>query len=65
MSHRRYYPDDLCPIWPNKKKCYHTINEAIWTQKSMQAHWPMDTFEVFKCHHCKHWHVGRKREEIA
>ena len=65
MSHRRYFLHDLCPVWPNGKKCYHKVNLAVYACQCLAAKFPEDRFEVFKCSYCRHWHVGRGEKEVS
>lgn len=64
-AHRRYYRHGLCPVWPNGKKCYPTINEALWARRVLEVKRPGIIYAVFKCTHCRHWHVGKRGEESA
>jgi hypothetical protein len=52
-----------CPVYRNSKTAYGSRAVADYDRRILQARCPQFVFNVFKCDHCHHWHIGRVHDE--
>ncbi len=54
---------ERCPHFRNPKHTYEKGNVARFDAAILRSRYPEYEYEVFRCRHCKKWHIGRKTKE--
>lgn len=54
----------ICSAYRNGKVAYYSRAVAEYDARVLAANNPQHTFNVFRCAHCRCWHIGRPAETL-